>query len=106
MQTQVLLLWLKKLLYLQDLHLESTFSAELPGDPNTKNRRRQVMLQHIYLLDSMLPGLTRLQSTLYRLLRLSPLQVEGAFYSYASPTPTNTEPSTVAYSPGKPHAAA
>ena len=26
----------------QDLQLESTFTAELPGDPNTKNRRRQV----------------------------------------------------------------
>ncbi|CAL5218909.1 g654 [Coccomyxa viridis] len=51
---------------LEDLQLESTFTAELPGDPNTKNRRRQV---------------------------------EGAFYSYASPTPTNTEPCTVAYSP-------
>ena len=31
------------------------------------------------------------------------LQVEGAFYSYASPTATNTEPSTVAFSPGMPH---
>ena len=31
----------------------------------------------------------------------SHVQVEGAFYSYASPTPTNTEPYTVAYSPGE-----
>jgi len=30
------------------------------------------------------------------------VQVEGAFYSYASPTPTNTDPYTVAYSQGKP----
>lgn len=34
---------LKELLRLQELHLESTFTAELPGDPNTKNRRRQVI---------------------------------------------------------------
>lgn len=28
--------------------------------------------------------------------------MEDAFFSYASPTPTNTEPYTVAYAPGKP----
>ena len=35
-------LLLKGYLCPQDLQLESTFTAELPGDPNTKNRRRQV----------------------------------------------------------------
>ena len=28
--------------FLQDLKLESTFTSELPGDPETKNQRRQV----------------------------------------------------------------
>ena len=40
---------------------------------------------------------------LLHILSLSLSQVEGAFYSYASPTPTNTDPYTVAYSPGKPN---
>ncbi|CAL8469913.1 g9455 [Coccomyxa elongata] len=50
---------------LEDLKLESTFISELPGDPETKNQRRQV---------------------------------HDAFYSFVAPTPTNSEPVTVAYS--------
>ena len=87
----------------QGLRLESSFASELPGDPSLKNRRRQVLPSFFVLLKG---GLclyfwVRAPQCIRPLTDVMHLQVEGAFYSYASPTANNTEPYIVAYSAGK-----
>ena len=75
----------------QDLQVTSSYTSELPGDPVTENRLRQVHLCFCSCCCSLCHKQVLSECPVC-------LKVENAFWSAASPTATQTDPYLVAFS--------